>query len=418
MTTQANETRLWHPFADMSAVRGRELVISKGEGSWVTDVDGNRYLDASAALWYCNIGHGRAELAAAAAEQMQRLASYQIFDQLANPPALELAEQVSELAPTGDDSWVFLCSGGSDAIDSAAKIARRYWIAKGEPERTLIVSREGGYHGTHAFGTSLSGIPANGNHWGPLVEAVKTVPRHDADAVDELLASHEGQVAAFIGEPVQGASGVHPPVPGYWDAVQAACRRHDVLLIVDEVVCGFGRLGRWFGSERFGLRPDLVTVAKGLSSGYLPIGAVITSSSVAEPVFADGAFRHGYTYSGHPTASAVALANLGIIRDEGIVGRVGDLQEQFAETFGPLESHAAVAEVRTAGFLAGVEFSAEKLEERPDLAVSVIDRMRRKGVLARALLGHTIQISPPLIIEVDEMALIAEAVSEALADLT
>src|SRR4051794_40243243 len=216
--TPQSATRLWHPFADMSVVAAQELVISEGQGVWVRDIGGKQYLDASAALWYCNVGHGRADLAAIAANQMTKLASYQIFDQLANPPALKLAEELSEMAPTGPDSWIFLCGGGSDAIDTAAKIARRYWVARGFPDRTMIVSREGGYHGMHAFGTSLSGIPANGDRWGPLVESVATVPRHDAAALGGLLERLPGNVAAFLGEPVQGASGVHPPQPGYWNA--------------------------------------------------------------------------------------------------------------------------------------------------------------------------------------------------------
>ncbi len=409
-------SRLWHPFADMAAVAGNELVIVKGEGAWVTDSDGNRYLDASGALWYCNVGHGRAELASVAADQMARLASYQVFDQMANEPALQLALELSKITPTGPDSSVFFGSGGSDAIDSAAKIARRYWTAQGNEERTIIVSREGGYHGTHAFGTSLSGIEVNSAGWGPLVEDVYTAPRDDTRALRSLFEALSGRVAAFFGEPVQGASGVYPPVPGYWVEVQAACRDHNVLLIVDEVVCGFGRLGRWFGSERFEIAPDLVTVAKGLSSGYLPIGAVIASSRITDVIFEAGSFRHGYTYSGHPTACAVALANMEILRAEGLIERVAELEPSFVAAFTPLREHRGVSAVRTAGFLAGIELDDEAVEEFPGLAGLVVEGMRRRGVLARALLERTIQISPPLIVEPEEMQTIASAADEALTE--
>jgi putrescine aminotransferase len=410
-------SRLWHPFADMAKVAGHELVIVKGEGVWVVDREGRRYLDGSGALWYCNVGHGRTELAEAASRQMKQLACYQVFDRMANEPALSLADELSRIAPTGADSSVFLVSGGSDAVESAAKIARRYWAAQGTPERTLIASREGGYHGMHGFGTSLSGIASNSEGWGPLVEHVSTVPRDDPQALRTLFEESAGRVAAFIAEPVQGAAGVYPPTPTYWEEVQSACQEHDVLLIVDEVVCGFGRLGRWFGSDRFRIKPDLVAAAKGLSSGYMPIGAVLASSRVTDVVYAAGDFRHGYTYSGHPAACAVALANMEIIRSEGLADRVTQLEPEFAAAFAPLLDHPAVSDVRTAGFLAGVELDENARAEVAELMEMVLEAMRQRGVLVRGLLGRTIQISPPLIIETDQLALLATALEESLTEV-
>lgn len=410
--------RLWHPFADMGRL-GSEVVFERGEGAWIYDTTGRRYLDGSAGLWYCNVGHGRAELAEAAAVQMRKLASYQIFDRFANQPALELAERLTELTPTRDAGAVFFTSGGSDAVDTAAKIARRYWSAGGHPERQILVAREGAYHGVNAFGTSLSGIPANASGWGVLVPDTVQVDRHSIDALDELLRLHAGQVAAFIAEPVQGAAGVHPPAPGYWSAVQELCRRHDVLLIVDEVVTGFGRLGEWFGSSRFDIRPDLLVCAKGLSSGYMPIGAVVAGERILDVLWsADaGAFRHGYTYSGHPAACAVALANLDIIEEECLIQRVRALEPVLERELRALGAHPMIDEVRAVGLLAGIELSEQRRALIPDLGERVVTGARERGVLVRNLLGKTLQISPPFVIKEEEIAFIAAVLTAVLDDL-
>ena len=275
------DVHLWHPFADMARVPGAELAIVAGDGSWVTDDQGKRYLDASASLWYCNIGHGRAELADAAAAQMRKLAAYHTFGDFTNEPARELASRLAQMSPTGPGSAVFFTSGGSEAVDTAGKLARRYWEAKGEPQRRMLVAREGAYHGMAAYGTSLAGIAPNRDGWGPLVREVLHVDADDADALGSVFERHRGEVAAFIGEPVRAAGGVYPPASGYWERVQALCREHDVLLIVDEVVTGFGRLGAPFACERFGIVPDLVCAAKGISSGYAPLGAVLSGRGFA-----------------------------------------------------------------------------------------------------------------------------------------
>jgi putrescine aminotransferase len=406
---------LWHPFADMSRVIGEELVVDRGAGVWVFDAEGRRYLDASAGLWFCNVGHGRAALADAAMSQMKRLAAYQTFDRFANRPALQLAERVARLAPASDAA-VFFTNGGSDAIDTAGKIARQYWSQRGESQRRIIVSREGAYHGVNAYGTSLSGIPANKAGWGSLVTGTEQVPRDDVDALERVLDRNRGRVAAFIGEPVQGAAGVYPPPPGYWSAVQALCRKHGVLVILDEVVTGFGRLGTWFAAERYEINADLILVAKGLSSGYLPIGAVIAASSVTDVLWTAqaGAFRHGYTYSGHPTACAVALANLDIIESEGLLQRVRELEPVLAGELGALSGHRLVQEVRTAGLLGGVELSAEAIAADPLLVDRVVAGARERGVLVRGLVGRTVQVSPPFIVEPAQLALIATTLRAAL----
>lgn len=391
---------LWHPFADMASVVGREVTLVSGDGAWVTDVEGRRYLDASASLWYCNVGHGRVELADAAAAQMRELAGYHTFDVFTNVPARDLARRLANRSPTGPESAVFLTSGGSESIDTAAKLARRYWDVRGQPERRVLVAREGAYHGMAAYGTSLAGIEVNRQGWGPLIREVIHVDADDADAVRDVFEQHAGEVAAFIGEPVRGAAGVHPPASGYWERVQALCRANDVLLIVDEVVTGFGRLGTEFACARFGLEPDLVCVAKGISSGYVPLGAVLCGPRVREALWRPGvgAIRHGYTYSGHPTACAVALANLDILERERLYERVGEMEPKLAERVGELERHPLVEEVRAIGLLAGVELSARARAIVPDLVERVTRRARTHGLLVRNLVGTSLQISPPFVV--------------------
>jgi putrescine---pyruvate transaminase len=412
----AGRARLWHPFADMSTVSPREVVIERGDGVWVFDTDGRRYLDASASLWYCNVGHGRKELADVAARQMGRLAAYQIFDVFANPPALGLADRVCELAAMDGDCAAFFTTGGSDGIDTAAKMARRYWALADQPQRRAILSREGAYHGMNAYGTSLAGIEANAAGWGPLVREVVQVPRDSVAAIERALEEHSGQVAAFVGEPVQGAAGVYPPAPGYWSDVQALCRAHDVLLIADEVVTGFGRLGQWFGSHRYGIEPDMIVGAKGLSSGYLPIGVVIASPRICDMLWSRvaGPFRHGYTYSGHPAACAVALENLRILEEEGLLQRVVELEPKLRETIGGLGSHPLVQEVRVAGLLAGVEIAESARRKDTAIVERVVVGARERGVLVRNLLGRSLQISPPLVIEPQEIEQVASTLRETL----
>jgi putrescine---pyruvate transaminase len=407
--------RLWHPFADMARVPGRELVLVRGEGAWLEDDRGRRYLDGTASLWYCNVGYGRAELADVAAAQMRELAAYSTFGVYANRPALELADRLAEIAPV-DDAAVFFTTGGSDAVDTAGKIARRYWWLRGEPQRTLLVARSEAYHGMNAYGTSLAGIRPNAEGWGPLVTDVLHVPHDDPAALERILAEHGDRVAAFIGEPVIGAGGVIPPPDGYWERVQRACAASGALLIADEVVTGYGRTGPWFASERYGIEPDLVTTAKGLTSGYLPLGAVLCGPRVRDVLWDDdaGPFRHGYTYSGHAAGCAVALANLDIIEREGLRDRVRALEPVLAESLADLERGPLVEETRSVGLLGAVQLTAEARAEDPGLADRLVSELQDAGVLVRSLVGHSLQISPPFVITEDEVKLLAEQIAGAL----
>jgi adenosylmethionine-8-amino-7-oxononanoate aminotransferase len=391
-----------------------ELVLTRGEGVWLWDEQGSRYLDANASLWYCNVGHGRAELARAAAGQMETLAAYHTYGVHSNRPMVELADLVAELAPF-EEARTFFTSGGSDSIDTAAKIVRRYWAAMGQPERQTFAVREGAYHGMNAFGTSLAGIEVNRTGYGDLIPGIVKVPRADLGALEALFDERGHEVGALVAEPVIGAGGVYPPPDeGYWQAVAQLCAEHDVLIVMDEVVTGFGRLGRWFGCERYGLQPDVIVAAKGITSGYMPLGAVICSPRVQEPFFRRDSvtLRHGYTYSGHPTACAVALANAKILRDESLVERVATLEPVLASEVARLSAHPLVGEVRSAGLMAGVEVDGEARAAAPDLVERVATEARERGVLLRPLLGHTLQISPPFVITPEEIRHLVDVLHE------
>ena len=374
-------THLWHPFADMAAVKDDEVVIVRGRGARVWDADGREYVDARAGLWYAAVGHGRTEIADAVAAQMRELAAFDTFDRLANRPALELADRVSALAPF-PDAAVFFGSGGSDAVDTAAKLARRYWHALGQPDKRLIVHRQHSYHGMNAYGTSLAGIATNREGFGTLIADVASVPYDDPAALGALFEERAGEIAAFIGEPVIGAGGILHPPEGYWAAVQELCRKHDVLLIADEVVTGFGRLGRWFGCQRLGIDPDMITCAKAITSGYLPLGAVIISSRIQEPFWTEpgrAIFRHGFTYSGHPAACAAGLANLDLIEREELVDRVAEMESVLARAIEPLTELPLVSEVRAGlGLLAAVEIDPDARAADPGLVERIVTGCRRE----------------------------------------
>lgn len=410
---------LWNPFANMASLAGRPVTIVRGEGCYVYDDQGRAYLDALASLWYCNVGHGRAELADAAAAQMRQLAAYQVFEHYSNPPAEALASRVADLAPVPGAKVFFTPGGGSDAVDTAAKLARAYWRAVGKPGKQISIARSHAYHGMNAYGTSLGGIPANTEAFVPLVSLVEHVAWDDPAALDKTIEQlGADRVAAFFCEPVIGAGGVYPPPEGYLTSVREICRRHDVLFVADEVITGFGRVGTWFASERFALDPDMITSAKGLSSGYAPIGAVIAGAKVAEPFWRPGSdqvFRHGYTYSAHPTTCAVALANLALIEREQLVGRVAGLEPVLARHLAPLAGHALVGEVRSGtGLLAAVEIAEEARTADPGLGPRLVAALRERGVITRLLRGVALQISPPFVITEAEIGRIAEAFADAL----
>jgi adenosylmethionine-8-amino-7-oxononanoate aminotransferase len=413
----------WHPFADMKAVSEHgELVLDRGEGSYVWDAGGRRYVDATASLWYCNVGHGRGEIADAAAAQIRRLESYSAFGDLSNQPAIDLAARIAGLAPV-DQPKVFLTSGGSDSIDSALKLVRRYWQAKGQPERTLVISRTNAYHGMHVAGTALAGIEANRAGYGPaLMEGAATVAWDSAEELEELIGRvGPERVAAFFCEPVIGAGGVFHAPPGYLAKVREICRQTGVLFVADEVVTGFGRVGSWFASERFDLDPDLIVCAKGITSGYLPLGALVAAGSLAEPFFDGtvGLWRHGYTYSGHAAVAAAALANLDILESEHLIGRARELERELATALAPLADHPLVSGIRMGeGVLAAVQLDADAIAADPTLPARAIAAGRTHGIMSRALATGAFHVSPPLVITTDQLTELADGIRAALDDVT
>jgi adenosylmethionine-8-amino-7-oxononanoate aminotransferase len=406
---------LWHPFADMSVVAGSELVIARGEGVWVWDEEGRRYLDGSASLWYCNVGHGRPEMLDAIQAQLERLEAYHVFGDMATRPALELADRLSSLAPQ-PGSKVFLTSGGADSIEAAAKLARLFHASRGEPERRHLISRERAYHGTHGIATSILGMPYRAG-FEPLVQETSQVAHDSLDALEAEIARLGAEtVAAVVFEPVIGAGGVHVPPPGYLEGVEELCRRHSILSIADAVICGFGRLGTWYGVERYGLRPDLIVFAKGVTSGYLPLGGVIAAPNVAAQFWEHegNAFYHGPTYSGHATCCAAALANIDLLESDGLVGRAKQLEANFHARVAALESHELVAEVRGGvGLMAGVGLEPTLLEASSNASGRLLELARDGGLLTRRI-PDGVALAPPLIVEDAHVDFAVEALGQAL----
>ena len=408
--SERTDTKLWHPFSDMSAIRGNEVVIERGEGIWLWDDQGNRYLDGSGALWYANIGHGRREIADAVHAQICKLESYSIFGDVAVPPALELAERLSALAPL-DNGKVFFGMGGGDGTETATKLIRYFWSANGQPDRIHIITRTNAYHGSHAFATSITGIAANRTNFGPLVEGNSNVAWDSAQALrDEIARLGADNVAAFFCEPVIGAGGVFTPPPGYVEEVAQICQEHGIIFVVDAVICGFGRLGTWFAAERFNVRPDMILFAKGITSGYMPLGGVIVGDRVADPFWnrSGNGFRHGQTFSGHAACCAAGLANMDIMEREGLVERGRTLEGDLYDALAGLEGHPLVSEVRGGvGLLGAVQVRQDAIDKRPGLLGEIYKAMRVEGrVITRPLL-NAIAVSPPLTItpaEINDMA--------------
>ena len=414
----ASSNRLWHPFAAMGKVDGHELVLTRGNGSRIWDAEGNEYVDATAGLWFCNVGHGRGEIADAVAAQLRLLAAHHVFGDHANQPALELAGRLADLAPV-EDAAVFFGTGGGEAVETAAKIVRRYWALQGQPERTVIVSRRFAYHGTNAYGTSLSGIPAVRDGYGTLVSDVAEVAHDDAADLERALDELGDRAAAFLGEPMIGAGGAIPAPDGYWQTVERICRDRGVLLVADEVISGFGRLGRWFGCERYGFTPDLMTCAKGISSGYVPLGAVVVAGHVREPFWRDDAapFVHGGTYAGHPAACVAGLVNLDILERERLVERVATLEPVLSRMLAPLGDLPGVGGVRSVGLAGAVELDAALLAEHPAAGAAVVLAARKHGVLTRLLRGVALQVSPPFVVTEDELAKVVDAIAASLREV-
>ncbi|GHG82548.1 aspartate aminotransferase family protein [Pseudodonghicola xiamenensis] len=426
-----------HPFttgADLAAKGAR--VITRAKGVYLTDSEGHEILDGMAGLWCVNIGYGREELAEVAARQIRELPYYNTFFQTTHVPAIALAAKIAELAP-GDLNHVFFASGGSDANDTNIRMVRTYWDVKGKPGKKIIIGRKNGYHGSTVGATSLGGMSAMHAQGGLPIPDIhhinepnwwaaggETSPEDFGLACAQeleqaILEFGEDRVAAFIAEPVQGAGGVIIPPETYWPEIQRICDKYEILLIADEVICGFGRTGNWFGSQTMGIRPDIMTIAKGLSSGYQPIGGSVVSDEVAA-VLDSVEFNHGYTYSGHPVAAAVALENLRIMEEEGVVEHVQTVAGPYlAEKWHALADHPLVGETKLIGMMGSLALSPNKEPHATFAAeAGTIGYICRERCFANNLVmrhvGDRMIISPPLVIAPEEIDILIERARKAL----
>lgn len=421
-----------HPFMVHHELREKgPRVITRGEGVYLWDSEGKKIIDGMAGLWCVNLGYGVEELARVAYETMKTLPYYNTFFQTTTPYAAELADLISKKTPKGLDQIFFACSG-SESVDTAIKTIWYYWNLKGKPEKKAIISRELGYHGSTLAGASLSGLPfmqeifdlplPRFHHIGPTPsfynfgrpgESEQDFAMRCARALeDKILELGPENVAAFAGEPVMGAGGLMTPPEGYWPEVERICRKYDVLLWSDEVICGFGRTGSWFGCQTYGVTPDLMTMAKGMSSGYQPISAVAFNDEIANVIIeAKSEMAHGYTYSGHPVACAVAKRNIELIDEMGLVGPRGRAAaDYFQQRLAELSDHELVGETRGQGFLGAVEIvkdktTRERFAPKGRAGMTCRTHCFEEGVIMRAV-GDTMFLSPPLVIshdEIDEM---------------
>ncbi|PTQ67215.1 aspartate aminotransferase family protein [Pseudomonas sp. GV071] len=430
------QTRQWQelsnnhhlaPFSDYKQLKEvGPRIITRADGVYLWDSEGNKILDAMAGLWCVAIGYGRDELADAAAKQMKELPFYNTFFMTAHPPVLELAKTIAELAPP-HMNHVFFTGSGSEGNDTMLRMVRHYWQVKGKPEKKVVIGRINGYHGSTVAGAALGGMQGMHEQAGTLPDIVHIPQPYwfgeggdmspaefgiwAADQLEKkILEVGEDKVAAFIAEPIQGAGGVIVPPDTYWPRVREILAKYDILFAADEVICGFGRTGEWFGSDYYGNTPDLMTIAKGLTSGYIPMGGLIVSDKVAEVINEGGDFNHGFTYSGHPVAAAVALENLRIIREEKILEKVrAETAPYLQKRLRELADHPLVGEVRGLGMLGAIELvKNKKTRERFEgKGVGMICRGHcfNNGLIMRAV-GDTMIIAPPLVIsktEIDEL---------------
>lgn len=392
-----------HPFARPARPEASFIEVVRAEGAAIWDADGKRYVDGIANLWCCHIGHGRREVIDAVADQLTRLDCYNTFEPFTNGPAVAAAERIRALSPM-PDGRVFLGSGGSDAIDTALKLVRAHHQRAGDEDRQIVIRRDRGYHGTNLGGTSLQGLPANRAGWGDLLPHVVEVPADDVEAAARTFAEHGDRIAAVLAEPVQGAAGVHPPAPGYLEGLRRLCDQHGALLVFDEVITGFGRLGAPFAAQHYDVVPDLITFAKGVTSGYQPLGGVIVSSAVAASLAADESWmlRSGYTYSGHPAACAAAVANLDVLDAEGLIGRATRIGERLGPALSALAEDGLVGDARGVGAIWAVELSED--------AVPVRDRLLAAGIVVRPI-GQALALCPPLMIPDEDLDAIVDAIA-------
>ncbi|WP_309665138.1 aspartate aminotransferase family protein [Tabrizicola sp.] len=426
-----------HPFSENAALAKKGVRIMKSaKGVWLTDTEGHKIIDGMAGLWCVNIGYGRKELATVAARQMEELAYYNTFFQTSHVPAIALAAKLAEVAPKGM-GHVFFAGSGSEANDTNIRMVRRYWDIKGQPEKRIIIARKNGYHGSTMGGGSLGGMSGIHKHGG-MIAGIVHIGQPDwwsegGDHTPEAFGLARAQeleamilqlgvenVAAFIGEPIQGAGGVIVPPSTYWPEIQRICDRYGILLIADEVITGFGRTGNWFGSQTFGIKPHIMTIAKGLSSGYQPIGGSIVCDEVAEVLGSHGDFNHGYTYSGHPVAAAVALENLRIIEEEGIIEHVRTVAHPYLkERWDALTEHPMVGEAKLVGLMGSIALTPDKARraafasETGTVGYRCRERCFANNLIMRHV-GDRMIISPPLVITPEEIDILIDRAKTSL----
>ena len=396
---------LLHPFSPPGMPEGDFVEIVRGEGSLVFDSNGREYVDGMANLWLCQVGHGRTEIIDAVTAQMHQMEAYNTFAPFTNGPAARVAEMIAERSPH-PDGRVFLGCSGSDAVDTALKIARQVQQRRGQEGRQVIVKRTNGYHGTNFGGTSAQGIAPNREGWGDLAPHFVEVPHDDLEAAASVFADQGDRIAAVLTEPVQGAGGVFPPVDGYLEGLRRLCDDNGALLIFDEVICGFGRIGEWFGAQAFGVTPDLITFAKGVTSGYLPLSGVILSRHVCEELEEPGfLLRTGYTYSGHQASCAAGIANLELMTSEGLDTRANHVGDRLQEGLRALEADGLIESWRGMGAVYAAELGRDSIPVRNEILAN--------GVIVRPI-GTCLAICPPLVITDDEVGRIIDATEAAL----
>ncbi len=396
---------LLHPFSPPGMPEGDFVEIVRGEGSLVFDSNGREYVDGMANLWLCQVGHGRTEIIDAVTAQMHQMEAYNTFAPFTNGPAARVAEMIAERSPH-PDGRVFLGCSGSEAVDTALKIARQVQQRRGQEGRQVIVKRTNGYHGTNFGGTSAQGIAPNREGWGDLAPHFVEVPHDDLEAAASIFADHGDRIAAVLTEPVQGAGGVFPPVDGYLEGLRRLCDDNGALLIFDEVICGFGRIGEWFGAQAFGVTPDLITFAKGVTSGYLPLSGVILSRHVCEELEEPGfLLRTGYTYSGHQASCAAGIANLELMTNEGLDTRANHVGDRLQEGLRALEADGLIESWRGTGAVYAAELGRD--------AIPVRNEILANGVIVRPI-GTCLAICPPLVITDDEVGRIIDTMAGAL----
>ncbi len=420
------------PFTDYKQLNEKGArIITKAEGVYIWDSEGNKILDAMAGLWCVNVGYGREELVQAATRQMRELPFYNLFFQTAHPPVVELAKAIADVAPEGMNH-VFFTGSGSEANDTALRMVRHYWATKGQPQKKVVIGRWNGYHGSTVAGVSLGGMKALHEQGDFPIPGIVHIaqPYWYGEGGDmspdefgvwaaeqlekKILEVGEENVAAFIAEPIQGAGGVIVPPDTYWPKIREILAKYDILFIADEVICGFGRTGEWFGSQYYGNAPDLMPIAKGLTSGYIPMGGVVVRDEIVEVLNQGGEFYHGFTYSGHPVAAAVALESIRILREEKIIEKVkAETAPYLQKRWQELADHPLVGEARGVGMVAALELvKNKKTRERfTDKGVGMLCREHcfRNGLIMRAV-GDTMIISPPLVIDpsqIDELITLA-----------